>query len=230
MPGVDVPEGHRWYGERTPRYRVEFRRPPSAGRRKRPRPCRRYSDYRRGPGGCKATRAATCCDGGCSSPTWAALCVAFLLVELVGGLDGGPNPSLGFDLLLLAMAIPMWVLLLRVYGVYHVDSRRADHGLAEDVAPLSPDDRSMELERSPCLLRRAASATWRYRSSSSSGFSPSGSFSPSVRRHARGLAGEPGTSRTRWSWAPQRSPVRAIITKILRHPEYGVNVVASMSR
>ena len=66
----------------------------------------------------------------------AALAVAFLLVELYGGFDGGPERSLLLDFTLLAVSAPVWVILARAHNLYHVDTRRADHRTADEVAPV----------------------------------------------------------------------------------------------
>ena len=66
----------------------------------------------------------------------AALAVAFLLVELYGGFDGGPERTLLLDFALLAVSAPVWVILARAHNLYHVDTRRADHRTADEVAPV----------------------------------------------------------------------------------------------
>ncbi len=156
----------------------------------------------------------------------AALCAAFSLVEVVGGLDGRPNPSLGFDLLLLVVAIPMWILLLRLYGVYHVDSRRADHGLAEDVAPLF----QMTVLWSWSVLLVSVATGIRYVEIPKLAlfWVLAFGFLLAFRAATRGWA----SGRT---WYLQNTLVvgspeesATIVTKILRHPEYGINVVACL--
>ncbi|MDQ3356677.1 MAG: sugar transferase [Actinomycetota bacterium] len=66
----------------------------------------------------------------------AALALAFFLVELYGGFDGGPQSSILLDFALLAVSAPVWVVLARAHNLYHVDSRRADHRTADEVAPV----------------------------------------------------------------------------------------------
>src|SRR5215208_2566785 len=51
----------------------------------------------------------------------AALCVAFGSVEIVAAMNGRQQGSLAVELALLAVGIPVWLTLLRAYGLYHVD-------------------------------------------------------------------------------------------------------------
>ena len=156
----------------------------------------------------------------------AALCAAFLTAEALGGLDGGPAGSLVLDLALLAVGIPVWIVLLRAHGLYHVDSRRADHGLAEEVAPLFQ-----------------MTAVW--------------SWSVLLLVSVTGIRHVPlpkivlfwvlslvlllGFRAATRTWARRRTwylqntlvvgtPTEAaeIVRRILRHPEYGINVVAGL--
>jgi exopolysaccharide biosynthesis polyprenyl glycosylphosphotransferase len=59
-----------------------------------------------------------------------ALCCAFLIAQLVFG-------ALAFtDLPLLVLSIPLWVLLAYGHRLYHLDSYRADYGAAEELGPV----------------------------------------------------------------------------------------------
>jgi exopolysaccharide biosynthesis polyprenyl glycosylphosphotransferase len=66
----------------------------------------------------------------------AALTLAFLVIEAVGGFRGGQTISVVRDLALLAFGIPVWILLAQGHNLYHADSRRADHGWTEELAPI----------------------------------------------------------------------------------------------
>ncbi|HEV2773456.1 MAG TPA: sugar transferase [Thermoleophilaceae bacterium] len=65
-----------------------------------------------------------------------ALAAAFLLVELYGGLNGIPGRGILLDCALLALSAPVWIVLARAHNLYHVDTRRADHRTADEVAPV----------------------------------------------------------------------------------------------
>ncbi len=58
---------------------------------------------------------------------------AFLLAELSTPSGGGPNPvSQGGEWLLFAFALPAWVVVARLYGLYSRDEERTDHGTIDD--------------------------------------------------------------------------------------------------
>jgi exopolysaccharide biosynthesis polyprenyl glycosylphosphotransferase len=40
------------------------------------------------------------------------------------------------DLLILVFGVPVWIVFARVFGLYHVDTRRVDHSASEEVGPL----------------------------------------------------------------------------------------------
>src|SRR4051794_19262798 len=65
-----------------------------------------------------------------------ALTLAFVIVEFWGGFDGGATSSIWGDLVLLMFAAPVWVLVAHGHNLYHADSRRADHGLSEELMPI----------------------------------------------------------------------------------------------
>lgn len=65
-----------------------------------------------------------------------ALVCAFAVAEMAGGLRTTSAHSVQRDLVLLALAIPVWVLLARAHDLYHVDSRRADHNTADEFGPI----------------------------------------------------------------------------------------------
>jgi len=64
-----------------------------------------------------------------------ALSIAFALAQLYGGIDAQGVVTLK-DLALLAVGLPAWLLAAHVHGLYHVESRRTDHGLAEEIGPI----------------------------------------------------------------------------------------------
>lgn len=65
-----------------------------------------------------------------------ALAVAFAVIELSGGFHGGQTSSVLRDLALLAFGVPVWILLAHGHNLYHADSRRADHGLTDELMPI----------------------------------------------------------------------------------------------
>ena len=40
------------------------------------------------------------------------------------------------DVRILMVGVPMWIVLARIFGLYHVDTRRVDHSASEEVGPL----------------------------------------------------------------------------------------------
>ena len=65
-----------------------------------------------------------------------ALTLAFVVIEIVGGFHGGDTSSILRDLALLAFGIPVWIALAHGHNLYHADSRRADYGWTDEVAPI----------------------------------------------------------------------------------------------
>ena len=156
----------------------------------------------------------------------AALVFAFLGVEVVGGLDGGPGQTLTSDLVLLAVGVPAWIVLLRAYGLYHVDSRRADHGMAEEIAPV------FQMTALWCFGTLIIGSVTGLRSVPmlilmlfwALAFTFLLLFRAAVRSWAK-----------RRTWYLQNTLVvgspaeaAAIVAKILRHPEYGINIAACL--
>lgn len=66
----------------------------------------------------------------------AALTLAFVAIEIWGGFHDGQTASVLRDLALLGVGVPVWILLAHGHNLYHADSRRADHGWTEEVAPI----------------------------------------------------------------------------------------------
>ena len=75
-----------------------------------------------------------------------ALTLAFIVIEIVGGFHSGDTRSILRDLALLAFGIPVWVALAHGHNLYHADSRRADYGWTDEVAPDHPDGNPVELD------------------------------------------------------------------------------------
>jgi exopolysaccharide biosynthesis polyprenyl glycosylphosphotransferase len=40
------------------------------------------------------------------------------------------------DVLILVLGVPLWIVMARIFGLYHVDTRRVDHSVSEEVGPL----------------------------------------------------------------------------------------------
>lgn len=156
----------------------------------------------------------------------AALVAAFSIVELTGGLDGGPHRSLAFDVALLAIATPIWLIVARAHGLYHLDSRRADHGTAEEIAPIL----QMTTLWSWSVLLLASATGLR-----SVPLSKLILFWALIFVLLLGFRAATRTWARRRTWYLQNALVvgtpaesAAIATKLLRHPEYGINLVAGL--
>ena len=65
-----------------------------------------------------------------------ALTLALVVIEIWGGFHAGQTLPELRDLALLGFGIPMWVLLAYGHNLYHADSRRADHGWIEELMPI----------------------------------------------------------------------------------------------
>src|SRR3954447_20724703 len=156
----------------------------------------------------------------------AGLCGALLIVQLFGGLVPGSGHYLLFDFVAFVIAVPAWLLLLRAYGLYHVDSRRADHALSEEITPM------LQMTALSCWgLLLVCSATGIAQVAISrlallwvSVFALLLGFRAITRGRAR-----------RQDWYRQSTLVvgtpsqsSALMAKIKRHPEYGLDVVACL--
>ena len=155
------------------------------------------------------------------------LSLAFSLVELLGGLTGSEGHPIHADLLLLALGVPIWLLLSYAYGLYHVDSKRADYGVAEEIGPIvqmatlwswavllgismsglrpvAVDDIALFWALTIVLLTcvRAAVRAWSRRR---------------VWFLQNALVVGTGSS------------AGEVVRKLLRHPEYGINVIACVN-
>jgi len=147
-----------------------------------------------------------------------ALCCAFLGTQLVFG-----QLSL-WDLPLLLLSIPLWVLLAYGHRLYHLDSYRADYGAADEIGPLL---QMATLWSWSILLALSAVRPDHVPVPKMALFWALTLILPLALRSAtRAFA-------RRQVWYLQNAliigPVdqaRAILEKILRHPEWGINVVA----
>jgi exopolysaccharide biosynthesis polyprenyl glycosylphosphotransferase len=132
------------------------------------------------------------------------------------------------DVVRLAIGVPIWVLFAYGHNLYYVESRRADHGLAEEIGP---------------LVQMTTLWTWSMvLVAAALGLTPSVELSELVTFWVVALICMAGLralvrawSRRR-SWYPENalvvgSPSRGMATvrKIQRHPEYGINVVACVN-
>jgi exopolysaccharide biosynthesis polyprenyl glycosylphosphotransferase len=153
-----------------------------------------------------------------------ALTLAFIVIEIWGGFHNGQTASVVRDLALLGFGIPVWVLLAHGHNLYHADSRRADHGWTEELAP---------------ILQMATLWSWTILLGiSMTGIRPVGIpkltvvwgltiiLLLSLRSGARVWA----RSRT---WYMQNALIvgpplesGSVARRVLRHPEYRINVVA----
>lgn len=150
----------------------------------------------------------------------AALCLAFFVTELAF------DSLRSIDAPLLLLSIPVWVLLAYGHHLYHLDSHRADYRAADEIGPVvqmttlwswtslialvvfRPDDVPVDRIAVSWLLTVLALMA--------------------CRSGARAFA-------RRRTWYLQNALIigpsgqaTAILRKILRHPEWGINVVACM--
>jgi exopolysaccharide biosynthesis polyprenyl glycosylphosphotransferase len=147
-----------------------------------------------------------------------ALCTAFLGTQLAfGALEFG-------DLPLLLLSIPLWVLLAYGHRLYHLDSYRADYGAADEIGPVL---QMATLWSWSILLALSAVRPDHVPVSKMAVFWALTLILPlALRSVTRAFA-------KRQVWYLQNAliigPVdqaRAILEKILRHAEWGINVVA----
>jgi exopolysaccharide biosynthesis polyprenyl glycosylphosphotransferase len=153
-----------------------------------------------------------------------ALCVSFLLAKLLSGLAEGGDPPLGTDVLLFLASVPVWLLFAHAHNLYHLDSKRTDHGVTDELWPVLQmttlwswsilvlvsltNLRMIPIER--LVVFWALTVVFLL------------AFRALVRVWAR-----------RRTWYLQnalivapRDQAATIVQKVLRHPEYGIHVVA----
>jgi exopolysaccharide biosynthesis polyprenyl glycosylphosphotransferase len=150
-----------------------------------------------------------------------ALCAAFFLVQLSAG-DLAPH-----NLALLILSLPLWLLLAYGHRLYHLDSYRADYSAADEIGPVlqmatlwswtvllalavvKPDNVAVSKIALFWLLTMVLTLA--------------------LRSAARSIA-----RRRVWYLqnaliiGPEKQAI-AILQKMLRHPEWGINVVACVA-
>ena len=152
----------------------------------------------------------------------AALVIAVAVAELYGLTAGYGDTSLFKDAVLVAVALPSWALLVHVHGLYHA-GRRAEYDLADEVGPILQVATmwtwlafvALEVTRVAHVPPAQAFVFW------VAVFLAMIVSRAAVRARARRQGGYQQKTLVVGS-GPQ---VRTMVAKILRHPEYGVNVV-----
>ena len=147
-----------------------------------------------------------------------ALCSAFLGTQLVfGALEFG-------DLPLLLLSIPLWVLLAYGHRLYHLDSYRADYGAADEIGPVI---QMATLWSWSMLLALSAVRPEHVPVSKAALFWVVALILPMALRSGIRAFGK------RQVWYLQNALIigpldqaTAVLEKILRHHEWGINVVA----
>jgi exopolysaccharide biosynthesis polyprenyl glycosylphosphotransferase len=147
-----------------------------------------------------------------------ALCSAFLGTQLVfGALEFG-------DLPLLLLSIPLWVLLAYGHRLYHLDSYRADYGAADEIGPVI---QMATLWSWSMLLALSAVRPEHVPVSNAALFWVVALILPMALRSGIRAYGK------RQVWYLQNALIigpldqaTAVLEKILRHHEWGINVVA----
>jgi exopolysaccharide biosynthesis polyprenyl glycosylphosphotransferase len=151
-----------------------------------------------------------------------ALCCAFLVTQLIFG-----TLALG-DLQLLLLSIPLWALLAYGHRLYHLDSYRADYGAADEIGPVL---QMATLWSWGILLVLSAVRPEHFPVSKMALFWALTVILPlALRSGMRAYA-------RRQVWYLQNALIvgpadeaSAILQKVLRHPEWGINVVACVER
>ena len=153
----------------------------------------------------------------------AGLILAYLLAKLVVSAGSGSDPWVQFGVLLLAL--PLWVVAAKLYGLYDRDEERTDHSTTDEVVGVfhlvtvgawlrSSSVRGSRARASPHVPKLILFWAARDRARASA----------RGRRRARSRRRIAPTSRTRSSSARATS-ASSIARKLLQHPEYGVNLV-----
>jgi exopolysaccharide biosynthesis polyprenyl glycosylphosphotransferase len=147
-----------------------------------------------------------------------ALCAAFFVVQALSGDLQVP------DLALLVLGIPVWVLLAYGHRLYHLDSYRADHGASDEIGPVI---QMATLWSWSVLLALTALGMSEVPVAKIAVFwALTMILTLALRSAARAIA-------RRQVWylqnaliiGPERQATE-ILEKIVRHPEWGINVVA----
>jgi exopolysaccharide biosynthesis polyprenyl glycosylphosphotransferase len=153
----------------------------------------------------------------------AAVAFAFVPVAAYAGQLGGRG-SFVSNLPLLVLAVPVALLLAYGHGLYHVHSRGAEHGAAEEAGPILR--MSMLWAWVMLLIFRATKISPLAIEQIAIFWLLLVSFEFGLRAATRAFA-------RRRPWYPENAivigtgaQVSAIVRKVLRHPEWGLNVVA----
>ena len=153
-----------------------------------------------------------------------ALTLAFIVIEIVGGFHGGDTRSILRDLALLAFGVPVWIALAHGHNLYHADSRRADYGWTDEVAPII----QMATLWSWIILLGISATGVRHVTIPKLAlfWALTIAFLLLLRSAARAVA-------RRQSWYVHTALVvgpavqtAAVVRRISRHPEYAINIVA----
>jgi len=154
----------------------------------------------------------------------AALVLAFAIVDGYRLVVGAPHEILLRDLPLLLAGVPFWICFAYAFGLYHMHSRRVDHGVADEVGPVLQMTTlwgwSLALIVGPLGVRRPDVSLLLV-------------FWVAASVLLLGLrVGVRAWSRRR-PWYRQRAFVigtgaqlAGLVQKLDRHPEYGIDVVA----
>ena len=155
-----------------------------------------------------------------------ALAATFAIVELAFGAGSAANHHFGagIEYALLLATIPGWILIARIYGLYDRDEERTHHPTSDDFA------RVFHLVTVGTWLLFVTE--WLVGVAASEPVEGDGAVGARDRVHHRRAARSPATcagaasrtSRTRSSSAPG-DVGQGIARKLLRHPEYGMNLV-----
>jgi exopolysaccharide biosynthesis polyprenyl glycosylphosphotransferase len=150
-----------------------------------------------------------------------ALCSAFLLVQVAFGDLGVAN------LALLVLSVPVWILLAYGHRLYHLDSYRADYSAADEVGP---------------VLQAATIWSWSVLLALSAvrpdnvAVSKVALFWALTLILTLGLRSASRAHARRRVWYLQNaliigpeSQATPLLRKIMRHPEWGINVVACVA-
>ncbi|MGZ4398304.1 MAG: sugar transferase [Gaiellaceae bacterium] len=154
-----------------------------------------------------------------------ALTIAFLISELVfrGTRSTGGRYGFGAELTLFALTLPCWIVAAKLYGLYSRDRERADHSTADDA---------------PALLNMVTVGAWLFYGLARFSHLADTSFPKLFAFWAAALvllvlARVIARHVSRRSLAYVQNTVvvgagtvgQAIARKLLRHPEYGINMV-----
>jgi len=128
------------------------------------------------------------------------------------------------DVLILVIGVPLWIVFARIFGLYHVDTRRVDHSASEEVGP---------------LLLMSTLWTWVLMFGQLAGGAERPQLFELFALWAASLVTVPVVRSLVRHWARGREwyeqnaivvgcgpEARLVVTRLQRHPEYGVRVLA----